>query len=256
MMVVIVRRSARAAAADAARLTAEAVRRNPSAVLGLPTGKTAVPFYAELVKLHRRGLSFGQATTFNLDEFLGLGPGAPQSFQSFLRRHFFRHVDLDATRQHALNGVPLDWRREVARYERALTVSGLDICILGIGRNGHIAFNEPGARLRRRTHRQRLTISTRRDSAAAFGHEWRAVPRAALTIGMGAIMRAREVLLIATGASKAGIVRRALTGPITPRVPASLLQRHPRVTVLLDTAAAAKLNAGKMTSGVIFLQLP
>jgi glucosamine-6-phosphate deaminase len=249
MMVVVVRPSARAAAADAARIVADAVRRRPASVLGLPTGKTAVPFYAALVSLHRRkAVSFADATSFNLDEFLGLGPEAPQSFQAFLRRHFFRHVNLPQPRQHSLDGLTRDWRREVARYEGAIRkMRGLDVCVLGIGRNGHVAFNEPADRLRRRTHRQRLTLATRRDSAAAFGG-LRAVPVEALTIGMDAILTAREVVLIATGGSKAAIVRRALDGPITPRVPASLLQRHSRLTVLLDRAAARHL---KPTSGVV-----
>ena len=127
---VIVRRTAGAAAADAARLIAETLRRTPSAVLGLPTGKTAVPFYAALVRLHRRGLSFNSATTFNLDEFLGMGPHAPQSFHRFLQRHFFQHVDLEAARRHALNGAPIDWRREVSRYDRALTAArGLELTV-------------------------------------------------------------------------------------------------------------------------------
>ncbi len=245
MMVVVVRRSAAAAAADAARLVADGLRRKPSAVLALPTGKTAVPFYAALVRLGRRGAaSFDQATTFNLDEFVGLGPEVSQSFRSFLQRHFFRHVRVAAARQHALDGVATNWRREVARYERAIaSAGGLDVCVLGIGRNGHIAFNEPAARLQRPTHRQRLTLATRRDNASAFGGKWRAVPAEALTIGIGAIMRAREVILIATGAPKAAIVRRALTGPVTPRVPASLLQRHPRLTVLLDRTAASELKS-------------
>lgn len=250
MMVVVVRRSAAAAAADAARLVADALGRKPGAVLALPTGKTAVPFYAALVRLHRRrAVSFDHATTFNLDEFVGLGPEVRQSFQSFLQRHFFRHVRVAPARQHALDGVATNWRREVVRYERAIAgAGGLDVCVLGIGRNGHIAFNEPAVRLQRPTHRQRLTMATRRDNASAFGGKWQAVPAEALTIGVGAIMRAQEVVLIATGASKAGIVRRALTGPVTPRVPASLLQRHPRLTVLLDRAAASEL---KSTSGVI-----
>jgi glucosamine-6-phosphate deaminase len=146
-----------------------------------------------------------------------------------------------------------NWRGEAARFDRAMaTAGGLDVCVLGIGRNGHIAFNEPAARLKRRTHRQRLTMATRRDNAAAFGGPPGAVPQNALTMGMGAILNAREVVLIATGASKAAIVRRSLTGRITSRVPASLLQRHSRLTVLLDRQAAAGL---KKTSGV-FLRFP
>lgn len=249
-MVVVVRPSASAAATDAARLVADVVRRRPQAALALPTGNTAVSFYAALVALHRRGaVRFRQATTFNLDEFLGLGADAPQSFQAYLRRHFFRHVDLSTSRQHALNGTTPDVRRELARYDRTIAkAGGLDVCVLGIGRNGHIAFNEPAKRLSRRAHRQRLTTATRRDNAAAFGGRLRAVPQYALTMGMGAILTAREVVLIASGSSKAAIVRRALTGRISPRVPASLLQRHPRLTVLLDREAAAKL---KTTSGVL-----
>jgi glucosamine-6-phosphate deaminase len=243
-MVVGVYASKGAAASAAARLVVAALHRKASLVLGLPTGRTSVPFYRDLVRLHRRGEArFARATSFNLDEFRGLEPGDPRSFGAFMQRSFFRHVDLPKTRAHFPDANARDWRRAAAAYDKAIRrAGGLDMCVVGIGRNGHVAFNEPSTRLSRRTHLQRLSRRTRRDTAAAFGGRWQSVPPRALTIGVGAILDARQVVLLATGASKGAIIRRALQGRITPRVPASILRRHPHLTVILDRAAAARLG--------------
>ena len=233
-----------AAAAAAARVIVEELHRKPSLVMGLPTGRTSVPFYRELVRLHRRRqATFSRATSFNLDEFRGLDPGDPRSFRAFMRRAFFRQVDLPAGRAHFPDANARDWRRAAADYDRAIgRAGGLDVCVVGIGRNGHVAFNEPATRLSRRTHLQRLSLRTRRDTARAFGGRWKSVPPRALTIGVGAILDARQVVLLATGPSKAAIIRRALQDRITPRVPASILRRHRHLTVILDRAAAAELG--------------
>jgi glucosamine-6-phosphate deaminase len=243
-MIVSVHRSARAAAAAAAAVVAATLHRAPRGVLGLPTGRTSVPLYAALVDLHRRGhLDLRRATAFDLDELRGLARDDPRSFHTFLRRHFFGRVNLPPARIHTLRGDAPDWRLEAARYDRALDrAGGLDLCILGIGRNGHIAFNEPARRLRRATHLARLAPGTRRAAAAAFGGRVRAVPTEALTVGLDAILGARRVLLVAVGTSKADIVRKALRGPITSSVPASLLQRHSDLVVVLDRGAAARLG--------------
>ncbi len=243
-MIVCVHRSARATARAAARTVALTLERDPGAVLGLPTGNTSVPLYAELVALHRqRRVDFAKAVTFNLDELRGLGPDDPRSYHAFMRRHFFRRVNLPASQTHVLRGDAPDWRLEARRYESAISgAGGLDLCVLGIGRDGHLAFNEPAGRLERRTHLARLAPSTRRDNAEAFGGRWQSVPAEALTVGMGVILHARHILLVAMGLTKADIVRRALRGPISPRVPASYLQRHSSLTVLLDRAAAARLG--------------
>lgn len=236
---VLVFRSARQAARAVASVIAAALRRHPNLVLGLPTGRTPVAVYEALVRLHRRGRAdVRRATSFNLDEFKGLAADDPRSFHAFMQKHLFGHVNLRPARTHLLNGAARDWRREVRGFDRALaSAGGLDLCIVGIGRNGHVAFNEPARRLQAGTHLAALAAGTRRDNAAAFGGRWLDVPRQALTVGMGGILGARGVILLATGPSKARIVRRALVGPVTSLVPASLLQWHPNVLVVLDRAA-------------------
>ncbi len=183
-------------------------------------------------------MDFRRATSFNLDEFKGLPADDPRSFHAFMRAHLFDHVNLKAARVHMLDGAARDPRKETRRFDRALAhAGGLGLCIVGIGRNGHVAFNEPAKRLRTGTHVSTLAAGTRRDNAAAFGGRTRDVPRQALTVGMGAILGARGVILLATGPAKAAIVRRALLGPVTPRLPASLLQWHPNMLVIVDERA-------------------
>src|SRR5437867_3529600 len=189
---------------------------NPRLVLGLPTGRTPIPLYRELARLHAEGVAdFGQATTFNLDEFLGISAGDPRSYQAFMRRHLFDRVNLPARQVNFLNGAAPDVARECARYERAIhRAGGIDLQILGLGSNGHIGFNEPARALVARTHRTRLTPATRRANASSFGNRASAVPRDALSMGMATILRARRIVLVATGATKAACVARMLAGPV------------------------------------------
>ncbi len=224
-----------------ARDIASTVRRDPALVLGLPTGRTPIPFYRELIRLHRAGrLDLARAITFNLDEFVGLDARDPRSYHAFMRQHLFAHVDL--SRSHVLNGVADDPDRECERYERAIArAGGIDVQILGLGANGHIGFNEPAPALRARTHRTRLRRATRRANAFLFGGRASAVPRQALSMGMGTILHARRVVLIATGAAKARCVERMINGPVTPMLPASFLQLHRQAEVWLDRAAAVHL---------------
>lgn len=230
-------RLARALALDISRAVAE----NPSIVLGLPTGRTPIPVYRELVALHGAGrVDFSQATTFNLDEFVGIASTDPRSYHAFMRRHLFDHVPLRRT--HMLDGTARDTGRECERYERAIArAGGIDLQLLGLGANGHIGFNEPAPALVARTHRTRLRPATRRANASVFGGRPAAVPREALSMGMATILHARRVVLIATGASKAACVARMIRGPVTPRVPASFLQLHREAEVWLDRAAARQL---------------
>jgi len=232
----------RAARASATRVL-ECLRTHPSLVLGLPTGLTPVPLYRALVRAHQLGRAdFSQATTFNLDEFLGLGRGDAGSYRTFMDTHLFAHVNLPPRRAHVLDGRAKDWRAEVKAYDaRIQRVGGLDLVILGHRRNGHLGFNEPGPTLAARTHRVRLRTATRRANAGLFEGDWRRVPTHALSMGIGTILGAREIILLATGQTKARIVARALHGPITTRVPASLLQAHPNVAVCLDRDAASAL---------------
>lgn len=230
------------ARAVAARVIAT-LTATPTAVLGLPTGRTPVQLYARLRAAHAAGrVDFAQATTFNLDEFLGLPSHHPASYRAFMETHLFGHVNLSRRRIHFLNGVAADPVAECARYEAAITrVGGIDLQILGIGANGHIGFNEPAAGLIGDSHPARLAPGTRRSNADLFGGRVKAVPPHALSMGVGTILRSRAIVLVATGAGKAGAIKAAVEGLVTTQVPASLLQLHGDVEVVVDQAAASKL---------------
>ena len=212
-------------------------------MLGLPTGRTPIPLYRELIRLRAAArVDLSHAVTFNLDEFVGLHARDPRSYHAFMRQHLFAHVTL--ARTHVLNGAADDPDRECERYERAIArAGGIDVQILGLGANGHIGFNEPAAALHARTHRTRLRPATRRANAFLFGGRVSAVPKQALSMGMATILHARRVVLIATGAAKARCVERMIDGPVTPMLPASFLQLHRQAEVWLDRAAAARLRS-------------
>jgi len=238
---------ARALAGTVARMLAA----NPRIVLGLPTGRTPIPLYRELVRLHDAGRAdFSRATTFNLDEFLGVGPTDPRSYRVFMQRHLFDHVNLAPRRIHFLSGALTSdaaVRRECDRYERAIArAGGIDLQILGLGTNGHIGFNEPARALAARTHGSRLKPATRRANAPLFGNRLAAVPRVALSMGMATILHAKRIVLVATGATKARCVERMIFGPVTPRLPASFLQLHQQVEIWLDRAAAQNVNVSRL----------
>jgi glucosamine-6-phosphate deaminase len=230
----------RAAARALAHRIAGTLSANPGLVLGLPTGRTPVRFYHDLASLAEHGhADFSRATAFNLDEFLGLSPDHPSSYRSFMNAHLFNRVNLPGDRINFLNGSAPDPIEECARYERAIAeAGGIDVQILGVGVNGHIGFNEPARALQPRTHRVTLTPETRRANAALFGGDPTQVPAEALSMGMATILQARSVVLLATGRTKAATVERLVRGPITPELPASFLQLHHDVEILLDEAAA------------------
>ena len=219
--------------------------RKRALVLGLPTGRTPIPLYREIVRLHRAGRAdFSRATTFNIDEFLGLSASDSRSYRAFMQRHLFDHVNIRPRRIHFLHGAARDVARECLRYERAIDrAGGIDLQILGLGANGHIGFNEPARALVARTHCTRLRTATRRANIALFGGHLGDVPHEALSMGMATILYARRIVLMATGASKARSVVRMVEGPVTTRVPASFLQLHRHAEVWLDRAAAARLKA-------------
>ena len=243
-MRVVILRSDRQAAEAVARLIALAVRRAPDLVLGLPTGRTSIPVYDALAGWHRRRrLDFSRVTTFNLDEFAGLDRDDPSTYRAFMQQHFFDRINVRSSSVHIPNGAAKNWKTEVDAYETSLRAAGgLDLCFVGIGRNGHLGFNEPGASLDARTHRATLRPETRRANAHLFNGRWRNVPRYALSMGIGTILNARAIVLLATGSAKARIVGRAISGPVTTRLPASLLQLHPNVVVVLDRDAARGLK--------------
>jgi glucosamine-6-phosphate deaminase len=233
--------TADAAAAALARRVARALAERPTLVLGLPTGRTPVATYAELRRLHAAGeADFSRATTFNLDEFAGIPASDPGSFRTFMERHLFAGVNVPPERIQFLDGVAPDLDAECERYETAIDAAGgLDLQLLGIGGNGHIGFNEPADELAARTHRVRLADSTRRDNAALFGGRVAQVPREALSMGMGTILKASTLVLAAFGERKAHCIERAVRGPLSTRLPASFLQLHRDVELYLDRAAAA-----------------
>ncbi|MGH3147963.1 MAG: glucosamine-6-phosphate deaminase [Rubrobacter sp.] len=229
----------------AAEVVARKVREEPETVLLLPTGTTPLGMYTRLVGLHRAGeLSFASATFFNLDEYLGLLPDHPASYHVYMKRNFYGLIDADPSRVHVPAGDAADPEAECERYEAAIgRAGGIDLCVLGIGRNGHIGFNEPGASFDSRTRVVRLSESTRRVNAADF--EANRAPERAITVGMATIFGAEEVLLLASGANKARAVAAAVEDGVSETVPASMLRRHPDVKLLLDADAAGLVEGGQ-----------
>jgi glucosamine-6-phosphate deaminase len=232
-----------AVAAALADRVASMLHAKPDAVLGLASGRTPVDGYAEMQRLHAAGrMNWSRASTFNLDEFAGIHSHHPGSFRTFMEDHLFGGVNLRAERIHFLNGSATNLDAECDRYEAEIAAAGgIDLQILGIGSNGHIGFNEPGDDLPVRTHRVTLMESTRRDNAELFGNDASRVPGEALSMGIGTILQARRIVLVATGGKKADCIRQAVNGRITTRVPASMLQLHADVELLLDTEAAARI---------------
>ena len=228
-------------AAALAERVASTLQAKPDAVLGLASGRTPVDGYAELCRIHAAGnTDWSRASTFNLDEFAGIDGRHPGSFRTFMERHLFEGVNLRPERIHFLNGIAADLNAECDRYEAAIAAAGgIDLQLLGIGTNGHIGFNEPGDDLPVRTHRVRLMESTRRDNAMLFGNDPSRVPVEALSMGIGTILRARRIVLVATGGKKAECIRQATGGRLTTRVPASMLQVHEDVELILDREAAS-----------------
>ncbi|MBD7969768.1 glucosamine-6-phosphate deaminase [Paenibacillus gallinarum] len=221
-----------------AELIASLLQSKPKAVLGLATGSSPVGIYNELIDMYNRGLvSFASASSFNLDEYVGLPVNHPESYRSFMNEKLFNHVDIKLENTHVPDGNAPDLDAECAHYEQLLNDHGpVDLQILGIGHNGHIGFNEPGVSLTGSTHVVDLKEETLKANARFFP-SIEDVPKQAMTMGVASILKAKQIVLVARGEDKAEIIRTALTGPITTECPASLLQCHPNVTVLLDRGA-------------------
>jgi glucosamine-6-phosphate deaminase len=221
---------------------------NPGLVLGLATGRTPIPLYEELARTSaERAVDWSGVTTFNLDEFVGLPPEHPASYRQFMEEHLFRHVNVRPERINFLIGTR-DPAEECRRYEAAIAqAGGIDIQVLGIGTNGHIGFNEPGRELQSRTHRVSLKAESRRSNATLFGGDAAKVPTEALSMGMATILRARSLVLLANGQSKAACIARAVNGPLTTELPASFLQLHHDAEVVLDAGAAMALETPQPT---------
>lgn len=241
-MRVIIEANAEQASLRGARFIADLVRRKPDCVLGLATGSTPLGVYRELIRLHKEeGLDFSQVTTFNLDEYVGLPASHPQSYRYFMQQNLFDHINIDPKRTHVPDGRALDFEVHCRLYEQQIKdAGGIDLQVLGIGSDGHIAFNEPGSSLGSRTRLKTLASETIRDNARFFGGEDK-VPRLAVTMGVGTILESRRCLLLAFGPNKALAVRDTVEGPITAQVTGSALQLHREVICLFDEAAARLL---------------
>lgn len=232
----------KAVAATIRHLIVAKAKANQAAVMGLATGSTPLPLYAELVRLHREeGLSFSNVVSFNLDEYEGLSGDHPQSYRYFMEQNLFRFIDICRANTHVPAGISTDAIRTCTDYEAAIRAAGgIDLQVLGIGRTGHIGFNEPPSACDTRTRRVQLDEVTRRDNSVFFG-ELRLVPQGALTMGVGTIMDCRQVELLAFGLGKAEIIRKTLQTQSSADCPASWLQSHARCTFHLDPAANASL---------------
>lgn len=238
-MEIIIQATPEAASAIAASIVARLLREKPNAVLGLATGSTPLRLYRELVQ---QKLDWRRVATFNLDEYVGLAPGHPQSYHSFMWKNFFQHINIAKKNVHIPDGQTKDVPSFCKRYEKQIhAAGGIDLQILGIGTEGHIGFNEPTSSLASRTRIKTLTERTRRDNARFFGSE-ADVPHHVVTMGIGTILEARAILLLAFGKNKSGAVAKAVEGPVTAMNPASALQMHPVAKMVMDKAAAAKLK--------------
>jgi glucosamine-6-phosphate deaminase len=241
-MEVIVVPAAQDVGVAAAGIISRLVAGKPGAVLGLATGASVEPVYAELVRAHHNhALDFSRITAFNLDEYVGLSPSHPASLHAFMEAHLLGRVNVDRGRVHLPPAEGDDLPGLCEQFERDIrAVGGIDLQLLGIGRDGHLGFNEPTSSLASRTRIKTLTGLTREANRSAFGGE--EVPLHVVTMGIGTILEARHCLLVAHGAAKADAVARMVEGPLTAMVPASALQMHPHATVIVDEAAAAGLS--------------
>jgi glucosamine-6-phosphate deaminase len=243
-MEVIIRKSPEEAAELTARLIAARVRAKPGLVLGLATGRTMERVYDRLVARHQQeGLDFSKCHTFNLDEYIGVPPEDEHSYRYYMNDHLFSRVNVNLAHTHVPDGMAEDLRAGAAQYERLIQeAGGIDLQLLGIGEAGNIGFNEPLSALMSRTRDKALMPLTRQQNAEMFGGDPDKVPKRAVTMGVGTILDARELILVATGRAKASILAKAVEGPITAMISASAMQLHPNCKVIVDEAAAAELK--------------
>lgn len=234
--------------AELAHIGADAIcdllQRKPDAVIGLATGSSPLPLYAELIRRYKAGqVSFAQATAFTLDEYVGLPREHPEAYANVIRTEFTAHVDFSDDAVNSPDGLAIDVPASCAAYEEKIKAhGGVDIQILGVGTDGHIAFNEPASSFASRTRLTTLAPQTRTDNARFFGGDLDQVPVHSITQGLGTIMEARHVILYATGTAKSEAVWNLVEGPVSALWPVTILQHHPHVTVLLDEAAAHRLE--------------
>lgn len=226
-----------------AQIIAGQIQLNPKSVLGLATGSTPLGMYKELIKMYKEeDLDFSEVTTFNLDEYYKLNKLNPESYYYYMNENLFKHVNINKNCLHIPNGMNEDIEEECIRYEKEIEkASGIDLQVLGIGRNGHIGFNEPDLKFEACTHLVELDEDTIKANSRFFD-SIEEVPTKAISMGIKTIMQSKKILLLANGKDKAKAIKKALTGEIKPEVPASILQLHPDVTVIVDKDAAELIN--------------
>jgi glucosamine-6-phosphate deaminase len=241
-MEVIIRKNEEVACSMVARIIAKAVREKPELVLGLATGRTMETVYAELARIHREeGLDFSGCRTFNLDEYIGLEKDDVNSYHHYMDEHFFKHINIKTGNTHLPDGTAADLKAEATAYENKIRAcGGIDLQLLGIGRSGHIGFNEPLSSLMSRTRDKVLAPETMAQNSPLFKSG--EMPNRAMTMGVGTILESRRALVLVTGGEKASILAEAVEGAVTSRVTASALQLHPSCVVVVDEAAASKLQ--------------
>lgn len=246
-MVVIIQTDTNNIASIAADMIRDAILKKPDLVLGLATGSTPIGLYNSLVRMHKKeNLDFSGVTTFNLDEYVGIPLDHSQSYHTFMAQHFFDHVNIPSANQHIPQNTSDDHLKFCATYEEKIrSAGGIDIQILGIGTDGHIGFNEVGSSLASRTRIVTLSRSTIEANAIHFNENIKAVPEMAITMGIATIMEAKQCLLLACGTSKSQAIAKAIEGPITSMVPASVLQMHPNTVAIIDEAASSMLKEVK-----------
>ncbi|QQO10780.1 glucosamine-6-phosphate deaminase [Breznakiella homolactica] len=215
-------------------------------VLGLPTGSSPLGIYSELIKMNKAGkLSFAHVVTFNMDEYVGIPDDHPQSYHRFMWDNFFNHIDIKRENVHILNGMAPDPEKECAEYEKTIaSFGGIELFLGGMGPDGHIAFNEPGSSLTSRTRLKALTLDTKIANSRFFDGDINKVPTTALTVGVGTVMDAREVVIIASGHGKARALRESVEGGINHMWTLSCLQLHPKAVIVCDDAATDELKVG------------
>jgi glucosamine-6-phosphate deaminase len=230
----------------AARIGKAAPTAEKPFVLGLPTGSSPLGTYKRLIELNRSGaISFRHVVTFNMDEYVGLPEGHPESYRSFMWKHFFSHIDIRPENVHILNGNAPDLEQECAAYEAAIRAAGgIDLFLGGIGPDGHIAFNEPGSSLASRTRIKTLTTDTAIANARFFDNDVNRVPKTALTVGVATVLDAREVLIVVNGHGKARALQQAVEGAVSQMWTITALQLHPKGIIVCDEAACAELKVG------------
>lgn len=227
----------------AANIMSAQVILKPNSVLGLATGSTPLGVYRQLIEWYRKGdLDFEKVRTVNLDEYCGLAPDNPQSYRYYMNHNFFNHINIRQDLTYLPDGLAEDPQAACSRYDQLIEeLGGIDLQLLGLGHNGHVGFNEPDSEFNKMTHRVQLNERTIEANARFFSNR-DDVPRYAYTLGIRAIMQARKILLVVSGGDKADILQQALTGPVTPAVPGSILQLHPDLIVIADDAALARFS--------------